>query len=69
MHLAFNLSQYRPISSAMETISADTKFKVAAITVAALSFAAVTGLAFAAWADKSAEIFLIMTRSGLNWCL
>jgi hypothetical protein len=34
----------------------------------ALLLAAATGLAFAGWTENSAEIFLALTQSGLNWC-
>ena len=30
--------------------------------------AAVAGLAFAAWADNGADIFVAMVESGLSWC-
>ena len=37
-----------------------------ALGVAAL--AAATGLAFAAWIDNGAGIFMAMVESGLAWC-
>lgn len=32
------------------------------------AFAAVSGVAFAAWADQGAGIFMAMVEFGLAWC-
>lgn len=41
---------------------------LAAIAALALGLAAATGVAFAAWLDKGAGIFIAMVESGLSWC-
>ena len=40
----------------------------ARILIAAAAFAAVSGIAFAAWLDHGAAIFLSMAETGLSWC-
>ncbi len=41
---------------------------VATIALGVSVLAAATGLAFAAWLDKGAGIFMAMIESGLAWC-
>ena len=42
--------------------------KVAAVGLGLAAFAAATGLAFAAWVDNGAGIFMTMVEGGLSWC-
>ena len=53
----------------MESNAPDGNGRLAVIATIVLALAVASGVAFAAWADKSAEIFLTLTQSGLNWCL
>ncbi len=40
----------------------------ARIVLGAAAFAAVSGIAFAAWLDHGAAIFMSMVDTGLAWC-
>jgi hypothetical protein len=40
----------------------------ASIALGAAAFAAVSGIAFAAWLDHGAAILLSMAETGLSWC-
>jgi hypothetical protein len=39
-----------------------------ALALAAVALSAATGLAFAAWMDHGAEMFVSLAASGLSWC-
>lgn len=67
--MRLHLAAVPPYIDRMQTIVPDKSGRLAVIATVALVFAAVSGVAFAAWADKSGEIFLTLTQSGLNWCL
>ena len=41
---------------------------VAKIALGAALLAAATGLAFSAWIDKGADIFMATVEAGLAWC-
>lgn len=53
----------------METTPSDGRPDILIIAGITIVLSTLTGLAFAAWAENSAEIFLALTQSGLNWCL
>jgi hypothetical protein len=38
------------------------------IMIGVAAFAAASGVAFAAWAEHGASIFMTMVESGLSWC-
>lgn len=40
----------------------------AGIALGVAAFAAMTGLAFAAWLDNGASIFLSLVDAGMSWC-
>ncbi len=40
----------------------------ARLVLGAVAFAAVSGIAFAAWLDHGAAIFMSMVGTGLSWC-
>jgi hypothetical protein len=41
---------------------------VAGIALAAVLLAAATGLAFSAWLENGAAIFMTYAQTGLSWC-
>jgi hypothetical protein len=43
-------------------------FPLAAIGLGALVLAATTGVAFSAWMEKGAAIFMTYAETGLSWC-
>jgi len=55
--------------SAMEQLSNQPAATVAKIVLGVALLAAGTGLAFAAWIDKGAGIFMATVEAGLAWCL
>ncbi|MBO6716821.1 MAG: hypothetical protein JJ913_02565 [Rhizobiaceae bacterium] len=40
----------------------------AGIVLTALALAATTGVAFSAWVEKGAAIFMTYAETGLSWC-
>ena len=40
----------------------------AKLALGVAAFAAATGLAFAAWIDQGAGIFMAMVETGIAWC-
>jgi len=42
---------------------------LATVALAAVAFAAATGVAFAAWMENGAGIFRSMVEAGLAWCM
>ena len=58
----------RAISCLMNAHGPVSVATAAKIALGAALFAAATGLAFAAWLDHGAGIFMALVETGLAWC-